>query len=106
MIRTIEERLRTVQRFLTIVQSIDIEDGDSPRDVVEAIREYARDAYDEIYYVYRLPGIVVNLPAPTDDDVRETHEHVEIDTALEEILAAAMVELLDARYARKAGGAK
>ena len=96
MIRTIEERLRTVQRFLTVVQNIDIEDCDSPKELVDAIRAYAVDAYDDLYFVRRLPAIVVDLPTPDDDDVRETHEGVEIDTALEEILRAAMAENLKA----------
>jgi hypothetical protein len=68
--RSIEERLSAVDRKLVIL--IGVCDGNNTgfdKRLQLAVREELQEMLDEVFWLARLPALVLNLPAPTDDEI-------------------------------------
>jgi len=65
---SIGRRLKKIRAALVVIKnSCRLEDSE----LMHAITEIAEIADDEAYWISLLPGRVLNLPAPTDDDVEQ-----------------------------------
>jgi hypothetical protein len=75
---TIETRLERVYRALLLIGAAahgsDPDTGSTHIDtsaILRAIRETAIEVADDVHWVTELPATVLNMPAPTDDDVED-----------------------------------
>jgi len=68
---TIERRLDKIRSALVLIQNACKSDMRGDELMMEAIIETAESAHDEAHWISLLPGRVLNMPAPTDDDVEK-----------------------------------
>jgi hypothetical protein len=48
--------------------------GLNPREMIAALLQELQDAYEELYWMRRLPAAVLSTPVPTDDEADEIGE--------------------------------
>lgn len=91
--RSIKDRIGRVMTQLTLIASANNEDTvfDSV-DLLNAIREIATDAHNDLYWVARLP-LVKSLPAPTDDQLMD-HGGSASDSTIDRVMREAMAHLI------------
>jgi len=80
---SIEERLQRIDRALTLIaasaRTAADADSDGPVqtvDIISAIEEVAAEVLLDMHWLKLLPGSVLNLPAPDDDDVQDHYREV------------------------------
>lgn len=69
----IEIRLRRIHEALTMIVLAARESEDSPiehDEILRAIEATALEVRDEAYWLKLLPGSVLNMPCPTDEEVQ------------------------------------
>jgi len=69
---SLEERLGRVDRALRLLQmaAAGYPHIDHDEDHAIAMRDLATEALDELYLIQQAPALVLNLPVPSDDDLR------------------------------------
>src|SRR5688572_6002779 len=107
--KSIEDRLERINRSLTLIAAA-AHGGDEgvveAEDIMAAIENTMVEVLADVYWLKSLPGSMLNLPAPTDDEVRDLYpvefanrEPDDSSTLLEELRQ----RLIDARPARGSG---
>jgi hypothetical protein len=89
---TIEDRIREAMKALALLHlALNADSEGEDEDVVEAMRDLAFNARQELHWIERLPASVLNLPAPTGDEVSDDKVLVAaIHVSMEQAVARAL----------------